>query len=167
MPYFHHRFILQSVPIHPPHSSSCVREAPLAETGKQYLLNCDSQPDWVGQRLLRHGEVFAFDVIAYATVGQHCHLVLRRNKAQAQAWTAQEVAERWLRLFPVPLLVRRFLRNEVLSEKERQTVLRLTAIWRRKLMDERWLVRSLNLESPVRLVPALSDSLPKRLGCSS
>ena len=157
MPYLRNPFTLRTIPTHRPPSPPGVREAPWVEPEKSYSFNCDSQPEWVGQRLCRHAETFAFDVVAYATVGQHCQVVLRINKGRAQAWTARDVAERWMRLFSVPLLVRRFLRREVLSEREQQTVQRLTAIWRRKLMDERWLAKSLNRESPVRLVPTLVD----------
>lgn len=158
MPHLRNPFKLEAVPIQRRPPSLGVREASLTGTGNSYSLNCDSQPDSVEQRLRRHAEVFAFDIIAYATVGQHCHAVLRLNKQRALAWTAEDVAERWMRLFSVPPLVRRFLRKEALNETEQQMALKLTAMWRRKLMDERWLTRSLNRQSPVRIVPTLSAS---------
>lgn len=152
MSHLRNPFTLEAVPTHRNHPCRGVREAPLAGTPAVCSLNCDSQSDSVEHRLLRHAEVFAFDMVAYATVGQHCHAVLRLNERRALAWSTQDVAERWIRLFRAPRLVRRFLRKETLTEMEQQTVVRLTTIWRRKLMDERWLARSLNRESPVRIV---------------
>ena len=38
---------------------------------------------------------------AYAVMSNHVHLVVYVDPAVAQAWSDEEVAERWVRLFPV------------------------------------------------------------------
>lgn len=158
MPHLRNPFILEAVPIQRRRPSLGVRETPLTGIAESYSLNCDSQPESAEQILLRHEQTFAFDIVAYSTVGEQCHVVLRLNKPRALAWTAQDVAERWMRLFGVPPLVRRFLRKETLTEVEQQAVLRLATVWRQKLMDERCLARSLNRTSQIRIVPTLGAS---------
>ncbi|WP_269454573.1 hypothetical protein [Microbulbifer thermotolerans] len=39
--------------------------------------------------------VFALDIFAYAVMSNHCHLVLHIIAVQAEAWTLQEVVDRW------------------------------------------------------------------------
>jgi len=73
--------------------SRCVRRAFLCGedslTGKNY----EHRKQWVLTRLQALSEVFAIDICAYAIMSNHCHLVLRVNQAQAQAWTKTQVTD--------------------------------------------------------------------------
>ena len=46
--------------------------------------------------------VFAIDVVAYAIMSNHLHVLLWTDPERAAAWDDLEVARRWLTLFPGP-----------------------------------------------------------------
>jgi REP element-mobilizing transposase RayT len=56
---------------------------------------------WIEERLLALADCFAVGVYAYAVMSNHVHVVLYVNPQAALAWSDEEVAERWVRLFPV------------------------------------------------------------------
>ncbi|MEM9315875.1 MAG: hypothetical protein AAGA95_14705, partial [Pseudomonadota bacterium] len=60
---------------------------------------------WVIDRVALLAEVFAIDVVAYAIMSNHYHLVLRVDPERADAWGSDEVIERWLKLFGIPSIV--------------------------------------------------------------
>ena len=53
------------------------------------------------ERLLALADCFAVGLYAYAVMSNHLHVVLHADPELAQAWSDEEVAERWVRLFPV------------------------------------------------------------------
>jgi len=74
--------------------SRCVRRAWLLGKGK------DHRRQWVEDRLVYLTRCFAVDVAAYAVMANHLHLVVRLDPAVAGAWTAEEVARRWMSVYP-------------------------------------------------------------------
>lgn len=50
--------------------------------------------------MLSLSEVFAIDVIGYAVLPDHYHMVLNLSPSEAVNWSAQKVADRWMRLNP-------------------------------------------------------------------
>jgi len=78
----------------------CVRRAFLAGedpvTGKNY----DFRRDWIRERLESLASVFGIDVLTYAILSNHLHLVLRTRPDVVAIWSDQEIARRWLSLFP-------------------------------------------------------------------
>jgi hypothetical protein len=80
--------------------SRCVRRAWLCGSdpydGKSY----EHRREWVEGRLLELAGIFAIDVYAYAVMSNHVHVVLRIDPDTSASWTDQEVAARWVRLFP-------------------------------------------------------------------
>ena len=83
--------------------SRCVRRAWLCGidpyNGKSY----EHRREWVEQRLLELAEIFAVGVYAYAVMSNHVHVVLRIDPTAAATWRDEEVAARWVRLFPATL----------------------------------------------------------------
>jgi hypothetical protein len=81
--------------------SRCVRRAFLcgedAYSGRSY----EHRRAWVEERLLALADCFAIGLYAYAVMSNHVHVVLHADPELAQTWTDEEVAERWVRLFPV------------------------------------------------------------------
>ena len=57
--------------------------------------------DWVEARLMELAECFAVGLCAYAVMSNHLHLVAHVVPAVAASWSAEDAAQRWLRLFPV------------------------------------------------------------------
>jgi hypothetical protein len=44
--------------------------------------------------------VFAIDCLTYTVLSNHLHILLRTRRDVAAQWSGEEVARRWLRLFP-------------------------------------------------------------------
>ncbi len=78
----------------------CVRRMYLAgldeETGKDYTY----RREWIRQRLEKLASVFAIDVLTYAILSNHLHLVIRNRPDVVKTWSDQEIALRWLQIFP-------------------------------------------------------------------
>jgi REP element-mobilizing transposase RayT len=64
----------------------------------------------VEERLLALTECFAVGLYAYAVMSNHVHVVLHVDPQVAEAWSDEEVAERWVRVFPVRM-------NEAVDEE--------------------------------------------------
>ncbi|MBK8124670.1 MAG: hypothetical protein IPK54_14115 [Dokdonella sp.] len=80
--------------------SRCVRRAWLCGVDPYNGTSYEHRRAWVEQRLLELAEIFAVGVYAYAVMSNHVHVVLRINPLTAAAWTNDDVAIRWVRLFP-------------------------------------------------------------------
>ena len=110
--------------------SRCVRRAFLCghdpNTGKNY----QHRRDWIEQRLLTMGDIFAIDICAYAVMSNHYHVVLHIHHHQAQHWSSYEVAMRWHRLFKGTPLTQRFLQGKPLDGAEQAVIDDLVAVWR-------------------------------------
>jgi REP element-mobilizing transposase RayT len=122
----------------------CVRRAYLAGqdavTGKDYGF----RREWIRCRMERLASVFGIDILTYAILSNHMHLVVRTRPDVVQAWTNDEVALRWLRIFPG----KRF--DEQLAEPTTVDVRALAgnmeriAVVRARLSDPSWFMRALS-----------------------
>ncbi len=78
----------------------CVRRAFLCGddplTGNSY----EHRRGWIRDRLEFLASVFAIDCLTFSVMHNHIHLVLRSRPDVVAAWSDEEVARRWLRLFP-------------------------------------------------------------------
>jgi hypothetical protein len=78
----------------------CVRRAFLCGvdgyTGKSY----EHRKVWLEDRIRLVAEGFAVAIHAYAVMSNHLHLVLRIDPSETTTWHDNDVAARWVRLFP-------------------------------------------------------------------
>lgn len=65
-------------------------------SGRDYL----HRREWVRGRLEELAGIFAMEVLGYAIMGNHLHLVIRTRPDIISGWTDDEVALRWWSLFP-------------------------------------------------------------------
>ena len=124
--------------------SRCVRRAFLcgedALTGRTF----EHRKQWVEDRLLALAETFAVGVYAYAVMGNHAHLVLYVDPGATLAWSADDIAERWVQLTPV------CVNGEIDPEGCRAKAQALAgnaeriAILRRRLSSLSWFMKCLN-----------------------
>ncbi len=80
--------------------SRCVRRAFLCGEDAVSGRNFEHRKQWLEDRLLALAEIFSVSVLAYAVMSNHLHVVVRVDPGAAMSWHDQEVAERWVRLFP-------------------------------------------------------------------
>lgn len=108
--------------------SRCVRRAYLcghdATSGRDF----SHRRNWIEARLGELASVFAIDLLAYAVMSNHYHLVIRLNPSLLSDATDEEIVERWRRIFSVP---DSFTQDDV----ER---------WRERLSSLSWYMRCIN-----------------------
>lgn len=109
-------------------TTRCVRRAFLCGDDRYSGHNFDHRKRWLERRLITLSEVFAIDLLAYAILSNHYHVVIRINVRQASLWSDEEVVERWRTVFSVP---------DFVSPE-------LIAVWRERLNSLSWYMRCLN-----------------------
>ncbi len=78
----------------------CVRRAFLCGIDPTSGKDHDHRKNWIRERLEHLASVFAIDVCGYAVMSNHLHVVLRVRPDLVHAWTDEEIALRWRRLYP-------------------------------------------------------------------
>ena len=121
----------------------CVRRAFLAgvdhATGKDYSF----RKEWIRRRMEALASVFAVDILTYAVMSNHLHQILRNRPDVVAQWSDEEVAVRWLRVFPGRRLEEHLAEptesdvQTLCSDKER------LAEVRSRLSDISWFMRAL------------------------
>ena len=78
----------------------CVRRTFLCgvnpDTGKDY----SHRKQWIRDRLEELAGIFGLDVMAFAVMSNHLHVVVRTRPDVVKGWSDDEVAQRWWNLFP-------------------------------------------------------------------
>ncbi|HHH29220.1 MAG TPA: transposase [Polyangiaceae bacterium] len=116
--------------------SRCVRRAFLCGQDPRTNRSFEHRRQWLVDRLHVLSDIYAVQVCAYAVMSNHFHLVLRVDREAALSWSDEEVAERYGRLFK-----HASVQLALLDPKRRAERLEL---WRGRLWDLSWLMRSLN-----------------------
>jgi hypothetical protein len=78
----------------------CVRRAFLCGIDHYTQQSFEHRKIWVEQRIVLVAECFAVAVYAYAVMSNHLHLVLHVDPTATAHWSDEELAIRWVRLFP-------------------------------------------------------------------
>jgi hypothetical protein len=122
----------------------CVRRAYLAgfdeKTGKDFSF----RREWIRRRMEALASVFGVDVLTYAIMSNHMHLILRNRPDVVSAWSDREVAIRWLRVFPGRRLEEHLAEptendvNMLVNQPERLLIVR------ERLSDISWFMRALS-----------------------
>ena len=136
-------------------ASRCVRRAWLSGrdplTGKDF----SHRRDWIEARLLALSNVFTIDVYGYAVMSNHYHIVLHYRPQDAKRLADEEVARRWLTVFPPePEVDLKECIRELAGDAERITVLRT------RLGDLSWYMQCLN--APIARRSNLEDGCTGR-----
>ena len=125
-------------------TSRCVRRAFLCGEDTFSGKSFEHRRQWIEDRLLELGSLFAIDVCAYAVMSNHYHVVLHINQQQAQSWSVHEVIERWHRLFKGSLLSQRYLQGEISDKAEQNALSEQVEEWRDRLQSISWFMRCSN-----------------------
>jgi REP element-mobilizing transposase RayT len=124
--------------------SRCVRRAWLCGEDPYTGQSFEHRRQWALDRLRELVDIFAIDLLAYAILSNHYHVVLHVDKDIAKSWTNQQVIERWARLYKGHMLADRYLAGEVMSMAEWAALSELIEEWRSRLYDISWFMRCMN-----------------------
>jgi REP element-mobilizing transposase RayT len=115
----------------------CVRRAFLCGVDRYSGCSFEHRKAWVEARIHLIAECFAVSIHAYAVMSNHLHLVLGIDPAQAAAWRDDQVAARWIRLFPPRVDSIEHSHARLLADPARLAVIR------QRLGSLSWLMRCL------------------------
>ena len=121
-----------------------VRRAMLCGVDKFSGKSFEHRRDWVKERLIYLAQYYGIDVLGYAVMGNHMHVILRNRPDVVQTWSDQEIARRIWYLFPKrkdadknPCEPTEFELNMLTGSKK------LVQEYRTRLSDISWLMRQL------------------------
>ncbi|MGH8179233.1 MAG: transposase [Steroidobacter sp.] len=121
----------------------CVRRAWLWGFDEYAGRDYSHRKTWVLERMECLSSIFAIDICAYAVMSNHYHLVLHVDRDRIRACSAEEIIERWSRLFRVPSIVKRWREGAAL-DAETDIAMHVVELWRQQLSDISWFMRCLN-----------------------
>ncbi|MEQ1830519.1 MAG: hypothetical protein ABL921_31475, partial [Pirellula sp.] len=78
----------------------CVRRAYLSGVDEHSGKDYSYRKEWIRQRIEKLASVFGVDVLTYAILSNHLHVVLRNRPDVVETWSDKQVALRWLQIFP-------------------------------------------------------------------
>jgi len=122
----------------------CVRQAFLCGFDVNTRKNYEYRREWILERLEELAGIFAFEFLHYAVLSNHLHTIVRNRPDLGRHWTNREVARRWWQLYPA--------RRNPDGTPARMTHLELKQwladhrqvdVWRERLQDLSWLMKSL------------------------
>ena len=118
----------------------CVRRAWLCGVDEYTGQSYEHRKAWVEKQIALIGSCFAVAIHAYAVMSNHLHVVLQIDPKASLSWTDQQIAERWVRLFPPRELTDQAIKakqNNIMANADR------LAIIRNRLGNLSWLMKCL------------------------
>ncbi len=122
----------------------CVRRAFLTGVDPVSGIDYSHRREWIRRRLESLASVFGIDILNYAIMSNHFHLILRNRPDVVETWADVEVASRWLRLFPGRRVDERLAEPpEVDIQRLASDPVKILQI-RQRLSDISWFMRALS-----------------------
>lgn len=121
----------------------CVRKAFLTgvdeESGKDY----SHRREWIRRRLEALASVMCVDILSYAILSNHLHVILRNRPDVLGHLTDREVAIRWLRVFPGRRIEEQLAEPSEIDVQRLVTDSKRLSKIRNRLSDISWFMRAL------------------------
>ena len=124
--------------------SRCVRRAFLCGQDKLTGQCYEHRRQWVEERMLFLAEHFAIDICAFAVMSNHIHLVLCVESELCESWTENEVIHKWHQVYKGSPATQKYLDGDDLTPPELYAVSQYAELYRARLKDISWFMRSLN-----------------------
>ena len=116
-------------------TSRCVRRAFLCGkddyTGQSY----EHRRDWVESWLMKLSEAFCIDVVAYAVMSNHYHVVLHADMAKWKALSDEEIIDRYQMIHSRDPLMAQYRNGDAVSESERREIKQTLRNWHDTLIN--------------------------------
>ncbi|MCB1586782.1 MAG: hypothetical protein KDI52_10900, partial [Xanthomonadales bacterium] len=122
--------------------SRCVRRAFLCGQDKYSGRSYEHRRGMIVERIKYLSSVFNIDILAYAIMSNHYHIVLKVNSTKS--WSNKQVLSYWSELFGLNILCSRYIKGEDLTNAEMQMVLKDIEEYRKRLMSVSWFMKLLN-----------------------
>jgi REP element-mobilizing transposase RayT len=122
----------------------CVRRAYLSGVDSVTGTDYSYRKEWIRQRIEKLASVFGIDVLTYAVLSNHLHLVLRTRPDVVATWSDKQVALRWLQIFPGKRIEEQLGDpttmdvDSLANNPERMAIIRL------RLSDASWFMKALS-----------------------
>ncbi len=123
--------------------SRCVRRAFLCGEDRFTGRSFEHRRQWIVDRLALLADVFAIDVCAYAIMSSHYHMAVRLAPDRAARWSAEEVVERWCRIYGMPAIIAQAEEPNADPSVIRAAAAKVEQL-RERLQDVSWFMKSLN-----------------------
>ena len=78
----------------------CVRRTYLCGRDRRSGKDYSHRKQWIRERLEELAGIFGIDVLGFAVLSNHLHVVVRTRPDLVSGWTDDEITLRWWRLFP-------------------------------------------------------------------
>ncbi len=121
--------------------SRCVRRAFLCGADGDRCF--EHRRQWIVKRLALLSQVFAIDIVAYAVMSNHFHLVLRLAPQRIESWSDAEVINRWSAVYGVPALVYES-RDSDAPDAVKEAAGEMLHVRRQRLGSLSWFMKCLN-----------------------
>ena len=121
----------------------CVRRALLAGVDEVSRKDFSYRREWIRRRFEALASVFSIDVLTYAILSNHLHVILRSRPDVLEKLTDQEVAIRWLRVFPGRRIEEHLAEPSEIDVRRVLSDSKLLAKIRTRLSDISWFMRAL------------------------
>lgn len=126
--------------------SRCVRRTFLCGYDEQSQRSFEHRRDWIESRIKELSSIFCIDICAYAVMSNHYHIVVHINKVQANSLTDTKVIERWTKIHSKPVMIQRYMNNQLKSAAEQKVAEEIITQWRERLYSLSWFMRELNFD---------------------
>jgi len=101
---------------------------------------------WIESKLKQLTRCFTIDICSYAVMSNHYHLIVHIDKDAALALSDHEVIQRWTSLYRTPFIIKRLLNKQIKTKAERALCKMTVKLWRERLYDLSWFMRTINLD---------------------
>ena len=120
----------------------CVRRAFLAGFDKPTKTSFEHRRQWIVNRMMFLSEVFSINICSYSVMSNHYHIVVKVS--ENKQWKIKQVFKTWNKLYSLPYLAKKFMRNEMTNKAELREVKKLAKKYRKRLMNISWFMKCLN-----------------------
>lgn len=122
----------------------CIKHFNLCASDKKIKADYKHQRKCIERRILQMAHIFSVNVYAYAALRSQYHLVIYSDPQAPLNWTAQEIAERWLKLAPMRM---NGTKGKLQREERLQALInnsKLIEKYRYRLGCLSWMIKFLN-----------------------
>lgn len=118
--------------------SRCVRQCFLCGENFKENKNYEHRKKWVQERLKKLSEIFCIDILNFAVMSNHLHVLIKVNNKKLKQLSNEEVAKRWRVLYPKSSIMEE-IELEILSSDEEK----IKEI-RKRLVNIGWFMKSIS-----------------------